>query len=194
MKIPDFSYKGHRKYVHGPDLFNTLYQACHDRYGLYPATAHLSIRQMFTHQINVLENRLPDQTLIGFFEATFPDGQIKYYLYESDKAVTQKRDYEENDIVLHAQLDPDQGWAMIRDYDRYSFTEISVALLKELCQSQIDGSVKWTMVDISYTSEVPLYTSETIKITLDKNIGTKMVVSSLYLNDHKVGRLKFSSK
>src|SRR5690606_37670282 len=123
MKIPDFSYKGHRKYVHGPDLFNTLYQACYDRYGIYPATSHLSIRQMFTHQINVLETRMLDQALIGVFEATFPDSQInsqiKYYLYESGKAVTQKRDYEENDIVLYAQLEPDHGWAMIRDYDRY---------------------------------------------------------------------------
>lgn len=194
MEILDFSYKGHRQYIHGPDLFNTLYQACYNQYGIFPETSHLSIRRMFTHQVEVLGTRIPDCALIGIFEATLSGNQVKYYLYESEKEVTQRRDYDEKDIVLHSQSEPEQGWAQIRDYNRYSCTEISVALLKDLCQSQIDNSVKWTMVDISYTSEMPLYTSEVIKITLDKNIGTKMIVSSIYLNGHKVGQLKFSSK
>lgn len=194
MRITDFSFKGNRKYIHGPDILNNFYQEMKEEYGVYPETSSLMIRKMSFNQLDIHEHKLPNQPASCVFEAASNDNNVKYYLYESDQKVDRKRDYDENDIVIHAHIDPGQEMGMIRNYDRYSLSEISVAILKELCNSHIDHSVKWILVDILYICEVPLYTSEEIRVTLDKHIGTKMVVSSIYLNDQKVGRLKFSSR
>lgn len=194
MKTLHNHYKSHRKYVHGPDIYNVMYEVFENEFNGIPSSSKLSSRKLAQNNLAYTRSKSPGNTVYSIFEASTDDENIVYYLYETDVKITSHVEYDESDIVENAQFNLKSKEGNIFNYNRYSISEISVALLKELCNKIISNSVKWIFVQIHFSQPVAIYTREPIKVTIEKNIGNKMVVGSIALNGREIGGLKFSSK
>lgn len=194
MKKLDCFYKGSRTYIHAPDIYKEMIQVFQSEFDSTPKTSKLSFRKIAHNQLAYSRSKLAGKSICSTFEASGKDSAVVYFLYETDALISTRQEYNEADIVKNGDIDVDKKEAIIEKYDRYSVLEISVALFKELCNILISNSVKWTFVEVNFHEEIPLYSKESIKVTFLKNIGTKMVISTISMDDKNVGILKFSSR
>lgn len=194
MQDLKLKFKGGRDYIHGPDIFNVMYKQFEDDYNIKPSKSKLLSRKMAKKQLGFTTKKIKNRPFFSVFEAGNKSENIIYYLYELDEKINESIDYDEDDIVDNAIFNYSGKEAKIEAYERYTISEISVALLKKLCTESVSNSVKWIFVEMELTDSISLYTKDHLKITIEKNLGTKMVVASIHMNENKIGTIKFSSK
>ena len=186
-----FKFKENRRYVHGPDIFYAVSRYIEKIEGKKPGIIKLVSKHITEHQLYVSETALDNKTVQSLVNYSIDDLNKKLFIYESDVEVTDIKEYDESDIVEHSEIEGFTG--IIKNYSRYSVAEISVAVLKEICNLSISNEVKWVFVGLELDSRIEENTTKQVKIVLTKNLGTKMVVSDIYLDSDCVGQLKFSS-
>ena len=194
MQDLKLKFKGERDYIHGPDIFNVMYKQFEDDYNIRPSKSKLLSRKMAKKQLGFTTKKIENHPFFSVFEAANKSEKIIYYLYELDEKINESIYYDEDDIVDNAIFNYSGKEAKILAYERYTISEISVALLKKLCTESVSNSVKWIFIEMELTNSISLYTKDCLKITIEKNLGTKMVVASIHVNENKIGTIKFSSK
>ncbi|MEO9884441.1 MAG: hypothetical protein ABJR05_10035 [Balneola sp.] len=193
MKILEFEFKDDRNYVHGPDIFNKAYTEAKAELGSSLDTVKLSCRAMANTNLYFSTKFYSEREIMSIFEVTNSKNKIKYYLYSADSVIDKSKPYHESDIVKNSVFDHQKKIANIKNYSRYSISEVSVALLKELCKHIISNDVKWVFVGLDVKSPMELYTESNIEVKIEKNIGTKMVVARVKVGTEVIGNMKFSS-
>lgn len=189
--ILKFKFKENRKYVHGPDIFYAVLDLIIGKLESTPTSIKLTSKNLSQNQLFASENLLKNRKIQSIVDYVLEERVYKMYVYEHEEPVTNFIDYDEQDIVDHTEFFDNMG--IIRQYTRYSLAEIAVAILKEICKKNISNKVKWVFVGLELKTWIEKHTSKTIEIKLVKNLGTKMVVSDIYLESEIIGQLKFSS-
>jgi len=193
MKLLEFEFKGDRKYIHGPDIFNRAYKEAEADLGGTLNSVKLSCRSMAKTNLFWTKELYQEKEVMSIFDVENSGLKTKYYLYAAKSVIENSYPYFETDIIENSVFDYESNVASIKNYDRYSVSEISVALLKELCKHSISNSVKWIFVGLDIKFPIELFTLNTIEVEIEKNIGTKMVVAILIIVSKIIGNMKFSS-
>ncbi|MBO6792760.1 MAG: hypothetical protein JJ895_02525 [Balneolaceae bacterium] len=191
MKEIEFKFKGNRRYVHGPDIFYAICDHITEIENKVPTSVKLVSKHLSEKQLFFKDEILDNLAIQSTADYTIGNEKKRLYSYESSDEVINSIDYDEPDIVNNASFSGFVG--TIVNYSRYNVAEISVAILKEICNRTITDTVKWVFVGLELETKTNKNTTEEIKIELIKHLGTKMVVSNIYIDSIKVGQLKFSS-
>src|SRR5690606_23540981 len=117
---------------------------------------------------------------------------IKRYLVETDLPVQGRYVFDEAALVLNSTI---QDYS-ITMYSNSSFSPIEniVALNKRLLNKTISSKAKWLFVGIKLFVIPKPKESDIYRLEVEKRLGTKLIISSIMLNDTLIGTIKFSSK
>jgi len=191
----EFCFKGTRKYVQGPDIFDIvvkhlkiefdeLIKIKYTAYKMLHYNARLYLTDVFIKSEYTTINSL----------ITFMSNGTKYYavVCELKKNIECSIDYSEkvietdsiiynNTISYHNTLD-------------YTFTEIVVSMNKYFLNQTFVGVGKWIVTKFDYVNleDIINIKDKEIKIELIQNLNNKLTKSALYLSDKKVGYLYFT--
>lgn len=191
-----FKFKGGRRYVHGTDIYTTVVEKL--KGGLDIVDIDLSFHKIITSQLK--GELLPADVKSGNTESPaaifkFKTARSETFivrLFETGKAVTDEYPYDEDTIVDAAVTDPEGKNIELSTPLPYRTIEKVVALNKGLLNKLFTDSGKWYFTRITAFKDIETEQLSTIKITLEKNIGSKITKSLIEFDNRPVGYIYFS--
>lgn len=194
----DFQFKGSRTYVHGTDIFNQIGSFINDTLKIgtiedIDMGIHKIMRKNL--KLDVLDDsgeRKRDNTSVTF---AFSDGKEKkkLFLYESDKEVSGRYPYPEDDIIALCDFNVNEKTITLTRKTEYTDIELFVAMNKGLMNKLFpDPGGKWYFTKL----EIDRYTRQrdynNITIQLLRNLNFKLTKSSIAVDNKTIGYIYFS--
>jgi hypothetical protein len=187
-----FRFKGDRKYIQGPDIFNSIYNG-HKQYSNIVFTIHEFI---VNPACIIIESK--DRSEIEKNE----DIKVRYYYMDKgqkhfgcvleDLAVETKQEfyeYDEQSIIDKCQIDGSK--LILKESSGFTFIESVVAMNKYLhncIYPELDGKWVFTRIDLP---EFVNY-DKNIHIEILHNMNNKLTKSAIQINEEVIGYIYFS--
>ncbi|MEP2448772.1 MAG: hypothetical protein ABJI69_16180 [Balneola sp.] len=190
MNLISFKFKGSRRYVHGTDMIEKVFQKVDD-------IDHFNIRiQKMTSNNLILKEEESESPVAKIDIKTHSGITRKFHYDESDENVVGRYEYDEAEVVKKAVLDFDEESIQMNFNDKYSWVENIVALHKRLLNEAISNEVKWLFVGLELKSLEglkKLSSDNVFTISISKKLRLKLIQSNIYLDNILIGQIKFSS-
>jgi hypothetical protein len=184
-----FPMKGSRQYVHGTSILNAFVDAARSA-GLGRGRIDVTFRKVVSNPDCVILARASQPSDSAVAVVTGVDGDATTFCLEPAEATGQvvRVEYDEEQVCRGAVIDG--GSISVRESAHPDEIELLVALCKRLHQSYFEGEKKWLFS--RYHGRYPLALGGDIKLTITKNIGTKLTCSEVFSAGDKVGDIFFS--
>lgn len=186
----DLPFKGARGYLHGTDMVDALST-------LAPGLTDISLRILKTAEKPLAAVLVPAEesapaSAASILRARSKGEKISIALVESNSDLPPGRyEYNEDDVVRRASIDPESRIAQMPWNDRYSPIEQIVTLNKALLMRCFAASgVQWYFSRL----DVPLFTPVFGKLSLSvtQALGTSLVRSGIAIDGNPFGNVYFS--
>lgn len=190
--VLSLEFKGERKYIQGPDIFNKtlewLTSQNPDIKDIDFAFHRLASRQLKA------TNTLSDGVEPAAACAYTADGvRQRLYLVETDQPVVGRYPYPEDDVVSTMQLDLSARRCTLHGESAYSDIEVWVAMTKALHYKvfpQLQG--KWLFVRGRFPSYIRKSAGNERTLNIIASFNDKLTRSEAMLDGVKVGEIYFS--
>lgn len=191
----DFCFKGSRRYVQGPDIFdkvvsylsNEFHEIKDIKYTAY-AMLHKNATMYIANKV-VKANYPIINSLINFTV-----NNMKYYavVCENSKPIECSIEYSEKIVQKNVKIR--DNTVSFTNILPDSYTEIVVSMNKHFLNQTIKEEGKWIVTKFDYFSlnEIENIQNKEIRLELLQNLNNKLTKSILFLNDKPVGHLYFS--
>jgi len=198
MKIKsdlEFCFKGSRKYVQGPDIFDAVVEQLRSKFNDIKNVKY-SAYEMLHHNASLyitdkfVKNEYP---IINSLITFISDG-IKYYavVCKNSNNIDCSVEYSEKTVQDNSKI---EGTTIIFENTIHgSFTEITVSMNKHFLNQTSSCSGKWIVTKFDYEdiNDIMVIRNRQIKIELVQNLHNKLTKSILYIENQKVGHLYFT--
>ena len=191
----EFCFKGSRKYVQGPDIFDAAVKYISNEFNVIKNikySAHAMLHKNATMYITkkVVKADYPViNSLIGFIS-----DDIKYYavVCENDKQIECSTDYSEEIVENNSKIS--NNIISFKNVLSDSYTEIVVSMNKYFLNQTVKEEGKWIVTKFDYfeLDDISTIDNKEIKLELLQNFNNKLTKSLLFLDDKEVGHLYFS--
>ena len=191
----ELAFKGKRDYLHGTDVFNQTLFWLQDALPHAPIEdIDFSFHHLAHHQVGVRIGTPPTgQSAYSVCAFTQAGRREKAYLVETDRPVTGRYPYAEDEIVAPMQIDLATRRGVLLGSVAYTDIEVWVAMTKALHQAvfpQAPG--KWLFV----RGRFPTYTRRSgarqRTLAIAANLRDRLTRSEAFLDGRKVGEIFFS--
>ncbi len=190
----EFSYKGDRDYVQGPDIFNCVVAEIADE-GI--EDMKLSFHGLVTHNVCSLfvsddEDELSSVHDVKAKGYLFGKGQPKYFALSESVSIDRKKvvsNYDEELIRNKAKYSDSK--VLFSSSSEYSYMEVVVALTKLMHQKQFpEAKGKWIFTRLELQKNINNYSA--IEIDLKHNFQYRLTKSEIVVDGEPVGFIYFS--
>jgi hypothetical protein len=191
----NFSFKGDRDYVQGPDIFDETLKILLNEFKNIEKIKYTAYLMLHTNATLTITDKFikKDYKTINSFIVFYSDN-IKYHAIISannnkietsshyTEEIVQKDSIIKENIIIFENSLPD------------SFTEITVSMNKHFLNTTNDASGKWIVTKFDYNNlkDISDIEGKTLKIELLKNTNNTLTKSLLYINNIAIGHLYFS--
>lgn len=192
----NFSFKGDRTYVQGPDIFDQIYNSLGLNYNKFSSisfSVHNFLNKSKASLLNVTNHEnISKDSLIALF--IFDDNQNitnKYALYDDilNDYERPKISYDESIVTNHSIINENN---ITLSYIKYSFLETIVSMNKFLLSNLFDKiKGKWIFTKISLIS-CNIDEINNLKISYVSNFKNKIFKSTVFLNSKEIGIIFFN--
>ena len=173
-----FEFKADRNYLHGTDIFNKISDALIDEYIL-----DISFRS--TTNLQCFLSKDKKNKVIAIIKTQFRT----LYLIESDKLISERYDFDEDELVSCSVI-KENKISMYIDHN-YSYVENIVALTKKLNNTLDKPSVgKWLFGQYKSDSDNRSYTG-IVEIESNKRIKSRFSENLIYLDGELKVKIMF---
>ena len=199
-KIPmQFRFKGHRIYVHGSDMYDTMVNQIEELYTREAlGTIRLTIHKPAFKQCDMVlggpgEVPARPQRPIAEMVVKGIQGPISAWLVETDREVEGRYEYDEDRIGDLCTITGNR--IIIADDSGFSSIEVAVAMTKRLhIRIFPDNEGKWffTRLDLSR----PLEAGDALQLAIEFNHSfedNRLTKSAIFSADAPIGRIFFSA-
>jgi hypothetical protein len=195
MKDLDFCIKGDRKYVQGPDIFDTVVSLLESDYKDISDLKYSAYEMLYQNgKLTVIEKFKKDKFKNLKSVITFYSNNIKLYgVVESrDEDINCSASYSEEIIRSDSKIDGKDIFFF--NSLKYSLSEIVVSMNKFYLQETVTKDGKWIVTKFDFINLDVLKNIESadIKLTLKSNFQNKITRSEIFIGNNRVGNLYFS--
>lgn len=196
IDIP-FKYKGHRNYISGTDIYNSVLKTVRGLFGVYPSRLNGNFHRILRNNGKCIIQKDIDQINRDQAYAVFSlrIGEETFYasVYDDGTGITDSYDYDEKKVLEGAIIDE----AIIRMVAkrRYSYIEEIVAMTKNLHLSfypSVTGKWLFTKIRIEDFLDPSLFWGHVLLIKSEKNFHNRLTQCSISLDDKRLGIIYFS--
>lgn len=188
-------YKGNRDYLHGTDIFSMCLQMLSDKHASFAITnIDFAFHGLAKMGLTMCTSPPPGVEPKAQLSCKINGIQQKYFLVESNDAISQRIDYPEDKIVAATDIDIEAATATSMHILPFTNIERWVAMVKALHYSLYpDLSGRWLFVRGKFTDYRDSYgTVVEHKIVLQANFNNKLTRSALLVDGQKLGDIFFS--
>lgn len=191
----EFCFKGNRKYVQGPDIFDAVINNLIKDFNNIKNIKYTAYEMLYTNASLIvtdkfIKNEYPTINSI----ITFMNDNTKYYavVYTNQKNIECSNEYSEELVQKKSKINGNT--IVFENVLNNSFTEITVSMNKYFLNQTIDVDGKWIVTKFDYENlaDIMDIKKKKIQIKLLQNFNNKLTKSLLYLNHKEVGYLYFS--
>lgn len=187
----DLSFKGARGYLHGTDMVDALSK-------LAPGLTDISLRLLKTAEKPLAavlvsgEESIPALAAAAVLRAQCEGEKIMIALVENNSALPPGRyEYNEDEVVGQASIDPERRIAEMPWNDQYSSIEQIVTLHKALLMRCFAASgVQWYFSRLDVPLFPPVFGK--MSLTVTQALGTSLVRSGIAVDGEAFGNIYFS--
>ncbi|MCU4157538.1 hypothetical protein J1N10_16290 [Carboxylicivirga sp. A043] len=188
----NFSFKGKRNYVQGPDIFDAVVDALElkqESVKNIKYSAHDWIRNNAALILDPEEGIEKYSSLITYY---VDDVLHKAYVVDTDVKIDKRTDYSEDYVFRNSKINGD---TIKLNYNTqgYTFSELVVSMNKCYMQDMhSDG--KWIVTKFEYATLEGIcdYMAKDVTIQLQKNLNNKLTKSEISIDNKPVGYIYFS--
>ena len=191
----DFCFKGNRKYVQGPDIFDNVVKILSKNFNHITKIKYTAYEMLHNNATLTITNKFVKkeyETLNSI--VTFFSNDQKYYavVCNNEKNIDCSTDYSEVEVEKNSKIN--ENTISFQNTLSYSFTEIVVSMNKYFLNQTIAEPGKWIVTKFDYLNldNISNIDNVNIKIELLQNLNNKLTKSKLLLNNKEVGYLYFS--
>ena len=183
-----FCFKGSRTYVQGPDIVSALLKSFEGR---NLKDLDLKFNGITSSNLILLDGNDQEEGVKVNIRVTL-DGEAKVMqLVESDEEIDCRYEYDEDEIIKHAELDLSTQQIQLTKATGYTLCENFVALNKSLLQTLYpDAKGKWYFTRLEQKRLVD--DDALIRVKLIKNFNFRLTKSDIFVGDEVVGSVYFS--
>lgn len=191
----ELSFKGERKYLQGPDIFNETLLFLSQKYSpLDVLNIDFSFHRMARTAVDIYDSpqaNLGDPVAVCAYR--LEGKKQKVYLYESSDVVEGRVVYNEDEIVEGFIIDLQNMSGVLKNSVAYTDIETWVSLTKALHQRALANlNGKWLFVRGRFPKFVPKSHSSMWCLKIVSNFQNTMTRTELSFGDDAVGEIYFS--
>ena len=190
-----FCFKGSRKYVQGPDIFDAVVAQLEEEFHAIKGIKYTAYNMLHKNATMYITNKVvkAEYPIINSLISFMHNG-VKYYVVvcENDNEIECATEYSE-EIVNKQSTIIDKTITFLNILDD-SYVEIVVSMNKYFLNQTIKEKGKWivTKFDFFELNDIKDIKNKEIRVELVQNLNNKLTKSLLYLDDSVVGHLYFS--
>lgn len=184
-----FPLKGSRQYVHGTSIFNAFVSAAKSA-GQARGRIDISFKKIVSNPDCVMEVREVRPEDFSVAHVTGLDGSRTTFCITPEESMGEvvRVEYDEDRVCAGSVID---GCSIsVKNPAHEDEIELLVALCKKLHQAYFDTDKKWLFS--RYVGRYPLELSSEVKLSIVRNVGTKLTCSDVLSEGEKVGEIFFS--
>lgn len=189
----DLKFKGERRYLHGPDIFNevcTWLTSVESELSDIDFSFHSLAKKQLKVITGVLPNGIKPVAVCAYKVNCF---QKKAYIVEIDQLVLESYVYPEDELVRDMEVDTDARLVILRGDVAYSDIEVWVSMTKALHLKVFSNHKgKWLFVRGRFSQYAHYSTSTERSVVLRASFNYKLTKSDVLLDGVKVGEIYFS--
>lgn len=191
----DFCFKGSRKYVQGPDIFDAVIAAISNEFSIIRDIKYSAHEMLHTNATMHITNKVikSNYPVINSV-VNFIGDDVKYYVVvcENNKPIEYSVDYSEEIVQNNSRISNNS--ISFKNVLNDSYTEIVVSMNKYFLNQTVKEEGKWIVTKFDYFELIDNESiiNKEIKIELLQNFNNQLTKSLLLLDDKEVGHLYFS--
>jgi hypothetical protein len=192
-----FNLKGKRKYVQGPDIYDSMLEVSREYFGKYPSTVYGTFHNLLKNCAvisiyNKIDKLNQDKVLSNFLVSI---ERKQYYIIFSNSRfkIFSNRKYHENDVIKSSFIVKNEINMVVKS--NFSYMEQIVALNKKLhfeIYPEAQGKWLFTKIQLEKIIKPKLFIDNLLKIEAEKNFHYKLTKNLIYLDDVYIGQIWFS--
>jgi len=190
-----FCFKGSRKYVQGPDIFDAVVEQLKQEFQTIKQIKYTAYNMLYKNATMYITRKVvkADYPIINSL-ISFMDNDMKYYVVicENKSEIECSTEYSEDIVNSHSKI-VDETIAFKNVLDD-TYVEIVVSMNKYFLNQTVKEKGKWivTKFDFFELDDITDIENKEIRVELVQNLSNKLTKSLLYLDDKLVGYLYFS--
>jgi hypothetical protein len=186
-------FKGERDYLHGTDIYNeTLTWLAN--WNPKIEDIDFAFHRLAKHQLKAMLGMMPQGIEpAGVCSFTSGGSRKRVFLVETERPITERYPYQENDIVDSMEMDPSSSKGTLHGKTAYSDIEVWVAMAKALHYKafpQLKG--KWLFVRGRFPSYARHTSVNKRTLVIAASFNEKLTRSEALIDNVKVGEIFFS--
>ena len=191
----EFCFKVNRKYVQGPDIFDTAIKNISKEYDEIKAIKYTAYAMLYKNATMYITNKVvkSDYSIINSL-ISFIQGDMKFYavISENNKLIECSSIYSEEIVENNSKIT--DNMISFKNILSDSYTEIVVSMNKYFFNQTIKLEGKWIVTKFDYfeLTDIVNIKNKDIALKLLQNFNNKLTKSLLLLDDKPVGYLYFS--
>lgn len=182
-----FKFKGDRDYVHGTDMINKFLD-------VYKNISKFSIRikKMTTKNLRITQ-KASNQVVVATISIKEHHEEQKFFLAETETGADGRYPYDEKKLLSDSKVDNNKEEISMNLDVSYNLIENLVALNKQLVSKVVSSNVKWLFVGMELEQIPDFNNSDCANLKIEKKLGIKLIKSSIWINEKKIGSISFSA-
>ena len=192
-----FKYKGNRKYVQGPDIYDAMLQKVLEVFAAYPIHVKGSFNCLLKNngilRIHESTEKIDKNKLCTFFSITIGSDQYYVVLLDAGTKVSSSCYYDERKVLEDMVFQVDT--VTMQAKSEFTYMEQIVAMTKKLHLLIYPGANgKWlfTKIDLATYIDPQLYQDQNISVKARKNFHNSLTQNSIFVNTEEIGEIWFS--
>jgi hypothetical protein len=196
-KLISYQFKGHRTYVPGVDIYDSMLEMSLHFLGKYPTALSGSFHRLITHQalFRILEEKevVEMEKIHAHFLIKTPNRTYQITVSQTGEPISSSYDYDETqvtDVITWG-----HQTAQIKVKPGYSYMEQLVAITKKLHQKhykQAEGQWLFTKIQISDVIDPDRFQGRKLVVKAGKNLHNRLTQNLIFLDDNLLGDIWFS--
>ena len=193
----EFKFKGERRYVQGPDIYDGMLATVHDYFKEYPVrvsgTFHRLLNENGICRIYEYKNLINKENYYAVFDIIINNNDYEVSILNDGNSITSSCEYDEKKVLTNMVFDKEK--IILPFNSAYTYTEQIVAMTKKLhlkLFSEADGKWLFTKIQINDIIDPALYQGSILSVEAERNFHYKLTQCSITLDNHKIGSVWFS--
>jgi len=191
----DFCFKGSRKYVQGPDIFDAVINFISNEFDVIKGVKYSAHEILHNNATVYITKKIikEDYEVINSL-ISFVGDDVKYYAVVCDNNNKIKRSVKYSEEIITEMSNVCGNVISFKNILPDSYTEIVVSMNKYFLNKIVKEKGKWivTRFDYFYLDDTLSIKNKEIKVQLLTNFNNKLTKSVLFLDEKEVGYLYFS--
>lgn len=191
----EFCFKGSRKYIQGPDIFDTVIKQLQKEFNNLTNIKYTAYQMLHKNAtMHIVKKVIKSNYSIINSLISFVVNDVKYYVvvFDNNEMVKCSKDYSEEIVEQNSIISANV--ITFKNTLPYSFTELVVSMNKFFLNQTVYEKGKWIVTKFDYydMDKIVDIENKEVKLELLQNLNNKLTKSQLYLDNEPVGYLYFS--